>query len=325
MTIDPHLAPPRLISAEQVRAALPFATLVPALRDAFARGATVPVRHHHALPQGDGSEATLLLMPAWQDGGYLGIKVATIHPANGRYGLPGVFATYMLCEAATGRPLAILDGSELTARRTAAVSALGADYLARADARTLLVVGAGRVARLLPAAFASVRPIERVLIWNVRAERAAELAETLRAEGFDARPAPALADAVAKADIVSCATLASEPLLAGRWLRPGTHLDLIGSFTPVMREVDDDAVARARIYVDTEAALAESGDLVAPLAAGIIDTAAIIGTVSDLCAGRGSGRGDAAEITLFKSVGTALADLGAAALVHQTTDASAGE
>ena len=325
MTVDPHLAPPRLISAEQVRAALPFAALVPALRKAFARGATVPVRHHHALPQDDGSEATLLLMPAWQDGGYLGIKVATIYPANGRRGLPGVFATYMLCEATTGRPLAILDGSELTARRTAAVSALGADHLARVDARTLLIVGAGRVARLLPAAFASVRPIERVLIWNVRAERAVALAEVLRAEGFDARPAPTLAGAVVEADIISCATLASEPLIAGRWLRPGTHLDLIGSFTPAMREVDDEAVARARIYVDTEAALVEAGDLVAPLAAGIIDTAAIIGTVSDLCAGRVAGRGDAAEITLFKSVGTALADLGAAALVHQTTDAPAGE
>jgi ornithine cyclodeaminase len=312
-----------MISADQVAYGLRFERLVPALREAFAKGATVPLRHHHGLAQADGSEATLLLMPAWQEGGYLGIKIATIHPSNGRRGLPGVFATYILCDAATGRPLAVLDGSELTARRTAAVSALGASYLARRDASALLIVGAGRVASLLPAALAAVRPIRRVAVWNVRAEGADALAEALRGEGFDAKAAPSLAEAAAEADIVSCATLATEPLIAGRWLRPGTHIDLIGSFTPAMREADDDCIARANIYVDTKAALTESGDLAGPLARGVIGADRIAGTLGQLCAGRAAARQSDDDITLFKAVGTALADLGAASLVHRRAEGNA--
>ncbi len=319
------LPPPRMISAGQVRAALPFAALVPALREAFARGATVPLRHHHAIAQPGGSEATLLLMPAWQEQGYLGIKVATIHPGNGRHGLPGVFATYILCDAATGRPLAVVDGSELTARRTAAISALGASFLARPDARTLLVVGAGRVACLLPAAFTAVRPIARVAVWSRRADTAAALADRLRGQGFDARPAPSLSAAVEAADIVSCATLATEPLIEGAWLRPGTHVDLVGSFTPAMREADDACARRARIHVDTLAALEESGDLADPLTRGVIRRDAIAGTLDDLCSGAIEGRREAEEITLFKAVGTALADLGAAALAHRAVCEAEGD
>lgn len=310
---------PRVILAEAIREALPFDRLLPALDEAFASGGNAPLRHHHAIGGGDGREAMLLLMPAWQQGRYLGVKVATVHPDNGGRGLPAVFATFLLCEAATGLPLACIEGSELTARRTAAVSALGASYLARTDASRLLVVGAGRVASLLPAAFAAVRPIERVAVWNRRKEGAVVVADALRQQGFDAHPVSSLAEAAAEADIVSCATLATEPLISGAWLRPGTHIDLVGSFTPAMRETDDDCIARARLFVDTEAAVTESGDLAGPIARGVRTAEAIEGSLGDLAAGRARGRRSDRDLTLFKAVGTALADLAAAALVYGST------
>lgn len=220
------------------REPLDFARLVPALRAAFAAEAQVPPRHVHAIETAGAGKGTVLIMPAWSDAGFLGIKTINIFPGNSARGLPGLHATYVLYDARTGVPLAMMDGNELTARRTAAASALGASFLARADARRLLVLGTGRVARLLPAAHASVRPIGEVLVWNHRPEGAQALAAQWRAEGFNAQAATGLEAAVRQADIVSCATLATAPLVRGEWLAPGSHLDLIGSFTPAMREAD---------------------------------------------------------------------------------------
>jgi ornithine cyclodeaminase len=306
------------IGPDAAGAALSFDLLVPALRLAFAAGATVPPRHHHHIPQPDGAQAVLLLMPAWQEGGYLGVKVATIYSGNSKRGLPGVYSTYLLCDAATGRPLALIDGDQITERRTVAVSALAASFLARPDARSLLIVGAGRIAALAADAFKAVRPIERVTIWARDFAKAEALASRLRADGHDAVAAASLSSAVAEADIISCATLSTEPLIRGEWLQPGTHLDLIGSFTPAMREADDACLARARVHVDSREALTESGDLVAPISSGALDTAAIAGTLADLASGRVAGRTAAREITIFKAVGTALADIAAAALVYRS-------
>ena len=303
----------RLIDAEATHAALPFERLIPALRAMFERGAEVPRRHVHEIVAPDGGVLTSLLMPAWQ-GRYYGLKTVNIAPGNAARGLPGLHATYLLYDASTGVPLAQLDGNEITARRTAAASALAASWLARADARRLLVVGAGRVARLLPAAYRAVRTIEQVRVWARRADAAAALAESWRASGFDAAPVPDLAAAAAQADIVSCATLATAPLLQGRWLAPGSHLDLIGSFTPAMREADDDCFAGAALYVDTEEALAKSGDLLGPLARGVIAERDLRGTLAGLCRGLDSGRRSPEERTVFKSVGSALEDLAAAIL-----------
>ena len=306
-----------LIDAQRTREALPFAALIPTLREAFASGATVPPRHHHHIPLPDGSEATLLLMPAWQRDGYLGIKIVNVFPGNSAKGLPGLHSTYLLCDGNTGQPLAMIDGNEITGRRTVGVAALGASYLARGDASSLLVVGSGRIASLAPEAFAQVRGITQVTIWDRTLAKAEALADRLRGQGFASRAASSLPDAVAGADIVCCATLSTQPLIRGEWLRPGTHLDLIGSFRPDMRETDDRCMQRGRLFVDSTDALRESGDLVQPIAAGAIDETAVLGTLSDLCAGRSRGREGRDEITIFKAVGTALSDIAAAALAYR--------
>jgi ornithine cyclodeaminase len=304
----------KVIGAAETRDALPFDALIPALKTAFAAGAMVPERHHHHIPHPDG-DGVLLLMPAWS-GGLLGTKVATIHPANTARGLPSVHSTYMLANAATGTPLALLDGNEITTRRTIAVSALAASYLAREDAADLLIVGAGRIAALAAEAFAAVRPIRTVSVWNRDAAKAERLVAELRATGFAAKAAASLEEAARHADIITCATPSTAPIIHGDWLQPGTHLDLIGSFTPAMREADDACFARGNIYVDTRDALAEAGDLTGPIAAGVITADDIRGSLADLCAGRVAGRTSDDDITVFKSVGTALADLAAAALVQ---------
>jgi ornithine cyclodeaminase len=214
-----------------------------------------------------------------------------------------------------------MDGDEITARRTAAASALAASFLARPDAGHLLVVGAGRVAALLPAAYRAVRPIGRVTVWARHAAQADRLAAQWCDEGLDARAATSLEQAVAQADVVSCATLATEPLVHGEWLASGSHLDLIGSFTPAMREADDACFAGARVFVDTEEALRKSGDLLGPIAAGVLAVDDVQGTLAELCRGTVEGRRTRNERTVFKSVGTALEDLAAAMLVWQAVNA----
>ncbi|HEX7866408.1 MAG TPA: ornithine cyclodeaminase family protein [Variovorax sp.] len=299
------------------RAPLGFERLVPALHAAFAAEAQVPPRHVHAVEAAD-SKGTVLIMPAWSDAGFLGIKTINIFPGNSARGLPGLHATYVLYDARTGVPLAMMDGNEITARRTAAASALGASVLARHDARRLLVLGTGRIARMLPAAHASVRPIDEVWVWNHRAEGAEALAAQWRAEGWNARAATDLAAAVCQADIVSCATLATAPLVRGEWLAPGSHLDLIGSFTPAMREADVHCFAGARTFVDTDEALQKSGDLLDAVAAGTLRAEEVGGTLATLCRAERPGRSTAGERTVFKAVGSALEDLTAATLVWQS-------
>lgn len=306
MSSDPPLGP-RVLGATETRAALPFGPLIAALRTAFAAGGDVPERHHHALPGG----ATLLLMPAW-DERLLGTKLVTVHPANPAHGLPAVHSLYLLASAETGQPLVLLDGGELTARRTAAVSALAGSYLAPPGPLRMLLVGAGRVGSLLPRAWREVRALSEVAVWNPTPAHAERLAAELAAEGLPTRPAGLLADEVAAADLVSCATLAAEPLIRGAWLRPETHLDLVGSFRPTMREADEQAVEQAEVWVDSRAALAEAGELAA-LASGDV-----AGTLADLCRGAAV-RTPGKRSTLFKSVGTALADLAAARLAHQSS------
>jgi ornithine cyclodeaminase len=304
----------QILDAEATRAGLPFDRLIPALRALFAAGCSVPPRHVHAVPA-PGGGFTSLIMPAWLPGVCYGVKTVNVAPHNAARGLPGLHSTYLLYDAATGAPRALLDGDQITARRTAAASALAASFLARPDARHLLLVGAGQVARLLPAAYRVVRPIDRVTVWARTPAAAAALAADLRADGWPAEPAADLAAAVAAADVVSCATLATAPLVQGAWLQPGSHLDLIGSFTPAMREADDACFAGAAVYVDTDEALAKSGDLLGPLERGVLRPADVRGTLATLARGAAPGRADAGQRTVFKSVGTALEDLAAAMLV----------
>jgi ornithine cyclodeaminase/alanine dehydrogenase-like protein (mu-crystallin family) len=302
----------RVYSAAEVHDALPWEPLAQALRRAFARGASVPLRHAHALSPDD----TLLLMPAWDDR-YAITKLVTVIPGAAHT----VQASVVVLDRATGAPLAFLDGEAVTLRRTAATSALAARSLARADADSLLLVGSGRLAAWMARAHVALRPgLTRIEVWGRRADAAAALAGELAAEGLPARAVADLPRAVAGAAIVCCATTSTEPIVQGRWLAPGTHLDLVGGFKRHMREVDDEAVRRARIVVDTfDGALAEAGDLVQPLERGVITRAQVSAELADLwrdaAAEQRLGRGSADEVTLFKSVGTALEDLAAAALV----------
>ncbi len=313
MSIAPSSHLP-VLDAAATEAALPFATLIPALRELFEAGCVVPQRHSHTLAHGDGPPLTSLLMPAWQPGGYYAVKIVNIAPGNAARGLPGLHASVLLHDAISGVPLLMLDGNQVTARRTAAASALAASYLARKNANHLLVLGAGRVAALLPDAYRQVRPITRVSVWARKFKAAQALATSLSQQGFNALPVEDLGAAVASADVVSCATLSSAPLVQGRWLQPGSHLDLIGGFTPGMREADDECFIDASLFVDTEEALAKSGDLLAPLQRGLFTVADVRAQLQDLCRGTHPGRTLQTERTVFKSVGTALEDLAAAML-----------
>ena len=307
----------RIHDAAATAAALPYERLVPALEAMFARGCEVPARHVHEVPVPDAPGFTSLIMPAWLPGRYYGIKTINIAPGNAQRGLPGLHASYMLYDGRTGAPLASIDGDVLTTRRTAAASALAARWLARSDARRLLVVGAGRIARELPFAYGAVRPIEEVRVWARSPASAEALAAAWRSLDIAARAVSDLAAACGEADIVSCATLATEPVVRGAWLRAGTHLDLIGSFTPAMREADDDCFAGAALYLDTEEALKKSGELLRPIARGVFAASDVRGTLATLARGETQGRASTEERTVFKSVGTALEDLAAAILVHE--------
>jgi ornithine cyclodeaminase len=276
------------------------------------------LRHHHHLPTG-----TLLLMPAWSSR-HVGIKLVTVFPDNVKRSLPSVFGQYVLLDGSTGQPVALLDGTALTKRRTACASGLAARYLAPHNAERLLMIGTGALAPNLIRVHAKVRPIREVSIWGRRPDQAEVLARQLTASLPDAIGRPitvrAVADrkaAIGEADVISCATLSREPLVEGDWLREGQHIDLVGAYTPEMRESDDKAVWRARVYIDTrQGALKEAGDIVQPLQNGTIDEDDIIADLFELARGQQTGRlaGDASAITLFKSVGTALEDLAAAEL-----------
>jgi len=310
------------LTADDLRRHLDRRSLVAALDAIFRDGCEAPVRHHHTVTVPGSSDATLLLMPAWIPGRYVGAKVVNVFPDNGRLGIPTVQSIYLLFSGRTGQLLATLDGAELTARRTVAASSLAARYLARPDAARLLVVGTGRVAEQLAESYAAVRPIRRVGVWGRDGDKAARLARSLADHGFVAAPVSDLAAAVAEADIVSCATLSATPLIRGQWLRPGAHLDLIGGYTPAMREADDEAVSRASVFIDTVGAVAEAGDIVMPLRTGVLDRSRILADLSDLARARHPGRRSDDEITLFKSVGAAAEDLAGAALAYERATAA---
>lgn len=304
------------IDADAVRRLTGWEPLVAAIRAMFAADCVTPTRHHHTVEAPGEAAATLLLMPAWTIGETIGVKLVTVFPGNAARGLAAVNATYMLFSGRTGEALAMIDGGELTVRRTAAASALAADYLARRDASHLLMVGTGRLAPNLIAAHRSVRPIRNVTVWGRDPDKAAKIVGRL--DGVAGRVATDLEAAVAKADIVSCATLSKDPLIHGDWLRPGIHVDLVGGFTPAMREADDEAVRRATVFCDTRAgAGSEAGDLVQPLASGVLSEADIVADLYQLCRGEHPGRASDDEITLFKSAGAALEDLAGALLAYE--------
>jgi len=304
----------QVLDADAVRARLPWPVVMAALDEALGAQVHAPLRSSHRIEVAGKPAATLLTMPAWRAGRAIGVKLVTVFPGNAEAGKRSVAALYALFDASDGAPIALLDGDELTARRTAGASAYAATRLARDDARQLLVVGAGRIARALIDAYRFIRPIRRVDIWSRTIAHAESTAEDCLRAGIPARSCQDLEPAVAAADIVCCATLSTTPLVLGGWLKPGVHLDLVGAFSKAMRETDDDALRRADVIVvdDRTAALAEGGEIVQAIASGAIDVRRIAAELRDLARGAHPGRTRSDQITVFKSVGFALEDLAAA-------------
>jgi len=304
----------RVLGYSETVAALDFPAVIEALRQAFRKGGIeTPPAELYSIPVPQKPDGALILLAAWQPGRHFGVKLTTVFPGNADNRKPQRHGNYLLCDGKSGEPVALFDGQALTARRTAAASALAATYLASPDCERMLMIGTGMLAAHLIDAHASVRPIHNVLVWGRDPAKAARLAHRLDRRKLKVAPTTDLPRAVRGAQIISCATASHEPILKGEWLQPGVHIDLVGGRTPQMREADDETMKRARIFVDTrEAAVSEAGDIVAPMAAGVIAPHDIAGDLFELTRGDRAGRRFHNQITLFKSVGHSLEDLAGA-------------
>lgn len=304
------------IDNKTIEEQLTYQGLIEELHHIFTVPYTMPVRHHHFYENREGQENTLILMPAWNSQ-YIGIKQVVVAPNNHTKGLPAIHAMYTLIDALTGVPLAQMDAAGLTARRTACTSALAASFLARKDVQTLLVVGGGKVAEHLIHAHSTVRDYDRVMVWMRNEEKGKQFVREQEQLGIEVILVQDLEDAVRQADVISTATLSQTPLIKGEWVQPGAHLDLIGAHTPKSREVDDDAIRKSSIFVDSrEGALHETGEMAIPIATGILDPDTVKADIVELCKGVHTGRESESEITLFKSAGLAIEDLAAALFVY---------
>jgi alanine dehydrogenase len=302
----------RVVTADEVHFLLDYPPLIEALRELFRQGVDRAERHLLSQPLPDGGSNDWSILPAWQFGRHHGVKLVSVFPGNESRGIASVQGLYVLFDGGNGLPLLCIDGAALTLRKTAANSALAASYLARSDASTLLMIGAGALAPHLIDAHAATRPIRGVMIWNRTPSRAEALARMLSLPKISVSIVQNLAAAVADADIISAATMSKEPLIRGRWLKPGQHLDLVGGYREDMREADDVAVQRARVFVDARfTAAACAGDICQPLATGLISDADITDAFQ-LARGEKPGRQNDQEITLFKSGGGGHEDLGTA-------------
>jgi len=295
-----------------------FAELISALKSGFAsKDIIVPQRHHHDFPNPvTGAETTLLLMPAWHPGKESGVKIATVSPENKQFGLPAVQAIYILMNAKKGTVKAVIQSKSLTAKRTAAASALASSFLSNSNSTSLLMIGTGSLSKNLIRAHASVRPIKNVYVWGRNIEKAKMVCSQLQNESFECETVNTVAEKIAEGDIVSCATLSQVPLVLGKYLKAGQHIDLVGAYKKDMREADDEVIRKASVFVDTLGGLKESGDIFIPLETRILKEEDIKGDLFSLCSAKTKGRMDEEEITVFKSVGHALEDLVAASYYY---------
>ena len=306
----------KVYDRENVASSLQYGILIEALRKAFSSKITAPERVQHTIKNKNGSDATLLLMPAWKIGEHIGIKIVSVFPENTTNNMNAVHANYFLVNANDGKPVAVMDGTELTLRRTACASALAADYLVNKNVDTLLMIGTGNLAPHMIKAHCVVRNYSRILIWGRNEEKAERLALSLNIKDKEILAKNDIKEALNVADVISCATLTQKPLIMGDWIKPGQHLDLVGAFTPDMAEADSKAIAMSKVVVDTyEGALSESGELINALKEGRIKKKHILSDLRELVLEEKDIRTDSNDITLFKSVGTALEDLATAELV----------
>ena len=308
----------RILTAADVRRALPMATAVAVMKDAFRQYSTgeaeVPLRSRLEVPSHDG---LTLVMPAYlRQTGEMAVKIVSVFPRNADRGLPTVLAAVVVVDSETGQPVALLEGASLTALRTGAASGAATDVLARRDSRTLAVFGSGAQARTQLEAVCAVRPIEQVWVYSLDLDGARRMIEELGGQGpipGDIRLASSPAEAVEPADIVCTATTSASPVFPDGAIRAGTHINAIGSYTPTMQEIDPQTVRRALLVVDSrEAALAETGDLILPIRAGVFTSDHVHAELGEVLSGKAPGRTKAGQITLFKSVGLAVQDAVAA-------------
>ncbi|RNC91689.1 MAG: ornithine cyclodeaminase family protein [Allomuricauda sp.] len=311
---------PVLIDSSFVEHHTSFNTLIEVLKMSFAENSTiVPERHHHHFPNPEvKQDSTLLLMPAWNPSADAGVKVVTVSPANGAFDLPSIQGSYLYLDATTGALKAIIEAKSLTAKRTAATSALASSFLSRPEANSLLMIGTGALSSNLIQAHCAVRPIEQVYIWGRDKAKARVVAEKVRSKRIEVNTITTIEAVLSKVDIVSCATLSKTPLVLGKHLSPGQHIDLVGAYKPDMREADDAVMQKASIFLDShKSGLKESGDIVIPLNQGVIKAEDLRADLFDLCSNKKKGRRSESEITVFKSVGHALEDLVAAKYFYQ--------
>jgi len=310
----------RILSKQDVQQAVPMREAIEIVKGAFAQlsagKAVVPLRTQLSVEEHEG---VTLFMPAYlSESDDLGVKIVSVFPRNLDMGLPTIFALVVVVEASTGRPVAVMDGTYLTALRTGAASGAATDLLARKDARVAAIFGAGAQGRTQLLAVCEVRDIERAWVYDISSQAAERYAQEMRGKGRipdDLRVASSPAEAVHEADVICTATTSKTPVFADADLKPGVHINAIGSFTPEMQEIPEGTVARARIVVGSrEACLAEAGDLIIPVQKGLI-TEDDITELGEIVAGIRPGRESAEEVTLFKSVGNAVQDVSVARAV----------
>jgi ornithine cyclodeaminase len=302
----------RVIDGPELERLTPYPALIAALRARLPEKLASPQR---LILDPTGQGDSLLLMPAWREGGLMVVKLVTVYPRNAEAGRPALDASVTVFDQRDGRLRAILDGVVLTVRRTAAASALGAVLLARPDCRTLLVIGTGALAPALARAHLAAQPnLARVLVWGRTPAKAEALAGGLRADGVAASAAPALDAAIAGADTIVAATTAKQPIIRAAAVRPGTHLSLVGAFTPAMAEAEPALMPRARLFADDRASiLLKGGEVAQAIKAGLIGEDAIEADLAEMLRDGAPTRARD-DITVFKSVGFAALDLIAAEL-----------
>ncbi len=274
----------------------------------------VPMRHHHDFPNPEvGVDSTLLLMPAWNPSKYAGVKIVTVSPENGQFDMPSIQGTYIYFDAISGVIKALLEAKSLTVKRTSATSALASSYLSKEDSNSLLMIGTGALSIDLIKAHASVRPVKKVFIWGRNFKKATDICNQLQSEKFSIQPIKTIKEKIGEVDIISCATLSKTPLILGKYIEKGQHIDLVGAYKKDMREADDETISKSSVFLDTfQGGLKESGDIAIPIQNGTLKESEIKADLFQLCSSKKQGRISGDEITVFKSVGYALEDLSVA-------------
>ena len=310
-----------IISAAQVNKILQPKALVNKLKIAFSSEIETPMRQHFDIHNPSSErETTLLIMPSWQAGGDIGVKLVTVVPDSYKFDLPSIQGVYTLMDAVKGGVKAMIDAPSLTAKRTAAASALASSFISREDTKTMLMIGTGTLSPELIKAHCAVRPITEVFIWGRNIEKAQAVVDKLQSQSLplavSLNVVTDLDAAIGSVDLISCATMSQTALIKGKLLKPGQHLDMVGAYRPDMREADDDCVRRSRIIVDNyKGALKETGDIKIPLDTGVISVKDIQADLFELCKAQVRFERQRNDITMFKSVGHALEDLAAAQLI----------